>query len=119
MLRKVVNDLRKEGIDVGLIKIRTFRPFPVENLRKALSNAEKIVVFDRSVSFGYEGPLSIELKSALYKYSSADFYSYIVGLGGRDMPKDFLAGIIRDVANGKEKPGVAFKGYKEFEEVIP
>lgn len=119
LLRKVVNDLRKEGIDVGLIKIRTFRPFPVENLRKALSNAEKIVVFDRSVSFGYEGPLSIELKSALYKYSSADFYSYIVGLGGRDMPKDFLAGIIRDVANGKEKPGVAFKGYKEFEEVIP
>ncbi|WP_456330708.1 transketolase C-terminal domain-containing protein [Archaeoglobus sp.] len=119
LLRKVVEELRNEGLSVGLIKIRTFRPFPVEEMREALKDAEKVIVLDRSVSFGYEGPVSIELKSAIYGYSSAEIYSFAVGLGGRDMPKDFLAKIIRDVAEGKEKPGFAFKGYQEFEEVIP
>lgn len=116
LLRKVVEDLRKEGLSLGLVKIRTFRPFPVEDLRKALSNAEKIVVIDRSVSFGYEGNLSIELKSALYGFS-AEIIPMILGLGGRDIPKDFLEKLLRDAFLGKEKGG--FKGYKEFEEVIP
>jgi len=119
LLRKVVEELRNEGLSVGLIKIRTFRPFPVEELRGALKDAEKVIVLDRSVSFGYEGPTSIDLKSAIYGYSSAEIYSFAVGLGGRDMPKDFLEKTIRDVAEGKEKPGFAFKGHHEFEEVIP
>ncbi|MEM0329820.1 MAG: transketolase C-terminal domain-containing protein, partial [Archaeoglobaceae archaeon] len=87
LLRKVVEDLQKEGLKVGLIKLRTFRPFPTEELRKALSGAEKIIVIDRSVSLGYEGNLSIELKSALYGMS-AEIVSMIIGLGGRDIPKD-------------------------------
>lgn len=119
LLRKVVNELRGEGVDAGLVKVRTLRPFPVEDLREALKDAEKVIVLDRSVSFGYEGPLSIEVKAALYRQSSADVYSFIVGLGGRDTPKDFLASLIRDVAEGKERPGYAFKGCKEFEEVVP
>ncbi|MCS7121764.1 MAG: pyruvate ferredoxin oxidoreductase [Archaeoglobaceae archaeon] len=117
-LRKVVKELRSEGLDVGLVKIRTYRPFPVEDVQKELGSSEKIIVLDRSVSFGYEGPLSIDLKAALFG-RSVEFYSYIVGLGGRDTSKDFLASIIRNVAHNKEKPGWAFKGYKEFEEVIP
>lgn len=116
LLRKVVEDLRKEGLNIGLIKLRTFRPFPVEELRRILSHAEKIIVLDRSVSLGYEGNLSIELKSALYGLS-AEIISMIIGLGGRDIPKDFLEKLIRDALAGKEKGG--FKGVKEFEEVIP
>ncbi len=119
LVRKVVEELRKEGLSVGLIKIRTFRPFPSDELRDALKDAEKIIVFDRSVSFGHEGPVSIELKSALYGHSSAEIYSFVIGLGGRDIPKDFVEKLIKDVVDGKEKPGFAFKGYKEFEEVVP
>lgn len=116
LLRKVVDGLRKEGFSLGLVKLRTFRPFPVEELRKALGNAEKIIVIDRSVSFGYEGNLSIELKSALYGFS-AEIIPMILGLGGRDIPKDFLEKLLRDAVLGREKGG--FKGYREFEEVIP
>ncbi|MEM0022748.1 MAG: transketolase C-terminal domain-containing protein [Archaeoglobaceae archaeon] len=116
LLRKVVDELRKEGLSLGLVKLRTFRPFPVEELRKALGNAEKIIVIDRSVSFGYEGNLSIELKSALYGFS-AEIIPMILGLGGRDVPKDFLEKLLRDAVLGREKGG--FKGYREFEEVIP
>ncbi len=119
LIRKVVEDLRKEGIDIGLIKVRTFRPFPVEDLRDVLKDAEKVIVFDRAVSFGYEGPLSIDLKSALYGHSSADIYSFIVGLGGRDIPRKLIEDCLRNVVEGKEKPGYSFKGYTEFEEVYP
>ncbi len=116
LLRKVVEELRNEGISVGLVKLRTFRPFPVQELRKSLENAEKIIVIDRSVSFGYEGNLSIELKSALYGMSP-EVISFIVGLGGRDVSKDFLKELVKNAILGKEKSG--FKGFKEFEEVIP
>ncbi|MDK2794921.1 MAG: pyruvate ferredoxin oxidoreductase alpha subunit [Archaeoglobaceae archaeon] len=116
LLRKVVEELRKEGIDVGLIKLRTFRPFPAEDLRKELSSAEKIIVLDRSISLGYEGNLSIELKSALYGFS-AEIISMVIGLGGRDIPKEFLKDLIKNAILGKE--GSGFKGVKEFEEVIP
>jgi len=116
LLRKVVEELRKEGFSLGLIKLRTFRPFPAEELREALSDAEKIIVLDRSISLGYEGNLSIELKSALYGLS-AEIIPMIVGLGGRDIPKDFLENLIRNGIMGKEKGG--FKGFKDFEEVIP
>ncbi|MCS7144236.1 MAG: pyruvate ferredoxin oxidoreductase, partial [Archaeoglobaceae archaeon] len=114
LLRKVIEELRKQGMNVGLIKLRTFRPFPAEELRKILGNAEKIIVFDRSVSLGYEGNLSIELKSALYG-SSTEIISMILGLGGRDTPKDFLEDLIKNAIAGKEKSG--FKGVKDFEEV--
>jgi pyruvate ferredoxin oxidoreductase alpha subunit len=116
LLRKVVEEVRNEGISVGLVKLRTFRPFPVQELRKSLENAEKIIVIDRSVSFGYEGNLSIELKSALYGMSP-EVISFILGLGGRDVPKDFLKELVKNAILGKEKSG--FKGFKEFEEVIP
>jgi len=116
LLRKVVEDLRKKGYEVGLIKLRTFRPFPAEDLRKSLSDAEKVIVLDRSVSMGYEGNLSIELKAALYG-SSADVVSMILGLGGRDIPREFLEKLIENAILGKE--GSGFKGVKDFEEVIP
>lgn len=116
LLRKVVEDLRKKGHNVGLVKIRTFRPFPIEELKKSLSDAEKIIVLDRSISLGYEGNLSIELKSALYGFS-AEIISMILGLGGRDTPKEFLERLIEDAILGRE--GSGFKGVKDFEEVIP
>jgi pyruvate ferredoxin oxidoreductase alpha subunit len=116
LLRKVVEELRKKGYDMGLIKIRTFRPFPVQDLKRSLSNAEKIIVIDRSLSLGHEGNLSIELKSALYG-SSANIISMILGLGGRDIPKEFLEKLLEDAILGKESSG--FKGVKDFEEVIP
>lgn len=119
LVRKVVHDLKKEGLDVGFVKVRTFRPFPIEDLRNAIKDCDKVVVLDRSVSFGYEGPLSIETKSILYKYSSADVYPFVIGLGGRDIPKDFVEKLIRDVIEGRERPQFAFKGYREFEEVVP
>jgi pyruvate ferredoxin oxidoreductase alpha subunit len=119
MIRKVVENLRKDGNDVGFIKLRTFRPFPTEEIRKVLKDAEKIIVFERAVSFGHEGPVSIEMKSSIYGHSSAEFYSFAVGLGGRDIPHELIRDCILKVLEGKEVPGFQFKGHHEFEEVVP
>ncbi len=116
LVREVVEELRKEGKKVGFVKIRSFRPFPVEDLRKSLKDVERIVVFERAVSFGHEGPVAMELKSALFGYSDAKVYSFAVGLGGRDIPKQLVRKCIEK--SEEIEPGFYFEGVKEFEEVI-
>jgi pyruvate ferredoxin oxidoreductase alpha subunit len=118
LVREVVEELRKEGKKVGLVKIRSFRPFPVEELRKVMKDVEKIVVFERAVSFGYEGPVAIDLKSALFGHCNAKVYSFAVGLGGRDIPRELILKCINNVIEGKIEDGFYFEGVKEFEEVI-
>jgi pyruvate ferredoxin oxidoreductase alpha subunit len=117
MVRDVVNEMRREGKKVGLLKLRTFRPFPVKEVRNALKNANKILVFERAVSFGYEGPVGIEVKSAIFGFTP-EFYSFAVGLGGRDVPREEIVKIIDDVYEGKVEQGFHFGTIKEFEEVV-
>ncbi|MFX1511305.1 MAG: pyruvate ferredoxin oxidoreductase [Promethearchaeota archaeon] len=76
--------LEEKGIKncVGM-RLRTFRPFPKEEIVKTLESVEKILIIDRSVSFGNEGPVSIEVKAALFDNGlTPNFYPLIKGLGG-------------------------------------
>ena len=84
--RNVIKKLRKDGLKVGLVSLKLFRPFPVSYLREFFKNKKQIVVFDRDVGYGYEGVLSNELKAALYGLKNSPFIKgFIVGLGGRDI----------------------------------
>ncbi len=81
----VVDNLRKEGKKVGLLKIRLFRPFPSNEIREALSNSKFVAVLDRSESFGgFGGPLFSEIRSAMYD-TDVKIVDYIYGLGGREI----------------------------------
>ena len=101
--------LREEGIRAGVIGVRTYRPFPREEIREALKKAPAIVIFEKDISYGYEGALSADVKAALYGTGiEAPVHNYIAGLGGRDVKAAEIAGAIRaslaNVANGiKEK----------------
>jgi pyruvate ferredoxin oxidoreductase alpha subunit len=90
---KIAIDTKKDkGESVGLINLRLWRPFPFEELRQAVKNAETLIVFDRCISFGGPGgPVSSELRSALYNEKERPrVVSFVGGLGGRDMSvKDF------------------------------
>lgn len=78
--------LRDQGTMAGVVGIRVYRPFPVEDLRQALSGARLAVVFDKNVSYGYEGATCSDLKAALYSSNSGPtVHNYIVGIGGRDV----------------------------------
>ena len=116
-VRSVVKKLRAEGEKVGLIKLRSFRPFPKEFFVSIAGRFKALGVIDKSVSFGYEGTVYSEVKAALYggdahSTKTADF---ICGLGGRDIAdKDVvdMYSILKNLAFGKEEKEVQFIGRK-------
>lgn len=85
-VRACVDDMIEHGEKVGLLKIRTYRPFPQEQIQKALKNAEKVAVLDKNVTFGVSGGA---LYNDIKAKTDVEAYDFILGLGGRDItPKD-------------------------------
>jgi len=84
-IKDAVDEMRAEGMPVGVVKVRSYRPFPVEALREALKGVKCICVVDRDISMGMEGALFTDLKAGLYAKSSADVLGFIAGMGGRDI----------------------------------
>ncbi len=78
--------LREEGIRAGVVGVRVYRPFPKDEIRAALRTTPAIVVFEKNISYGYEGALCADIKAALYGTGiDAPVHNYIAGLGGRDV----------------------------------
>jgi pyruvate ferredoxin oxidoreductase alpha subunit len=92
-----VEEMRAQGIPVGLLKLRMWRPFPFKDLREAVGDAEVVIVCDRALSLGgVGGPVMSEVRSAFYPLAKRpQILGYIIGLGGRDVApeafKDILA----------------------------
>ncbi len=82
--RQVIDELRQEGKKVGLVKLRFFRPFPSEDLRKVLSNVNAVGVADRSISYHGGGPAFNEVCSSLYGMT-IPVINHLAGIGGRDV----------------------------------
>ena len=84
--RDVIDAMRGEGIPIGLVKIRLFRPFPVRDVAAALQGVKKIAVLDRNLTFGQCGVFAEEIKAALYGTSvRVPLFDFVMGLGGRDV----------------------------------
>jgi pyruvate ferredoxin oxidoreductase alpha subunit len=79
--------LRAEGEDIGVVRLRLWRPFPFAEFRQAVTDAELIIVLDRSISFGGPGgPVCSEVRSALYgQEKKPKIVNFVAGLGGRDI----------------------------------
>jgi pyruvate ferredoxin oxidoreductase alpha subunit len=93
--RGVVDARRAAGERVGLVKIHLFRPFPFNAIRRALSRARKVAIIDRSISFGHGGIMASEVRSALAgRTTPVPFFSFIAGLGGRDVTPDTIDGVL-------------------------
>ena len=89
--RTIIAKLRAEGLKIGLVTLRLFRPFPVKFLREFFKDKKNIVIFDRAIGYGYEGVLCYELKAALYGLPESPFIKgFIVGLGGRDVKGEHI-----------------------------
>ncbi len=87
-----VDKMREEGRSVGLVKIRLWRPFPFDDLKKAALHAKQLVVIDRAISVGACGPVASEVKAALYGSDQRpSVYNFVAGISGRDVtPSDFV-----------------------------
>ncbi|PKN60228.1 MAG: pyruvate ferredoxin oxidoreductase [Deltaproteobacteria bacterium HGW-Deltaproteobacteria-11] len=96
--------LREEGIKAGVVGIRSYRPFPKADVRNAFRNAKGIAIFEKSISYGYEGGLCSDLKAAFYGTAiKAPIHNYIAGLGGRDVKARELAAAAKNSLAGFEK----------------
>jgi pyruvate ferredoxin oxidoreductase alpha subunit len=107
-VREVVDELRAEGIKAGMIKMRLFRPFPVEELKKAIGNVPVLGVMEKAYSIGGPGaPLYEEIKTVLYDSPKRPLVAdYINGLGGKDTSPELIRGIFKSLQKIKEKGAV-------------
>ncbi|NOR15760.1 MAG: phenylglyoxylate dehydrogenase [Candidatus Aminicenantes bacterium] len=98
--KDAVDGAREAGEKVGLIKIKTFRPFPLKALNQALCKVKAVGVVDRSVSFGWNaGPVYQELLSSLYFLKEpVRAISFIGGLAGADITVEHFNRVIETTA---------------------
>jgi len=81
-----VDNLCKEGLKVGLARVRVFRPFPIEEIGQLAEHAQMFATIDRHISFGMEGFLATEIKASIYNQKNPPLVAgFIAGLGGRDV----------------------------------
>ncbi len=82
-----VDEMREAGEEVGLLKLRLWRPFPFADLRAAVAGAELLIVIDRALSLGGAAPpVLAEVRSAFYAQPQRpQTASFVIGLGGRDV----------------------------------
>ncbi|MBC8259747.1 MAG: pyruvate ferredoxin oxidoreductase [SAR324 cluster bacterium] len=107
--RLVVESLRDQGMKVGLMKVRMFRPFPYKFIRKVLRGKNKAVVVDRNFSWGKSGIFAAEIRDALANEKDVpDIYSFIAGLGGKSITPELLTSMVIEAAENPlpESPSV-------------
>ncbi|HEY3374184.1 MAG TPA: hypothetical protein VGK02_03860 [Candidatus Aquicultor sp.] len=114
-----VDRLRDEGIAAGALRIRTFRPFPQDAIREALSPVKAVAVMDRAESLsGWGGPVGIEAKAAFYETETRPLLLDVVyGLGGRDVGIDGIREVFSELKkatdNGKVPEPVYYLGLRD------
>ncbi len=90
-----MKEVVKHEKDVGILKIRSYRPFPVKEVREALKDARVVAVVEKDFSAGFEGALFSDVKAALYNHvSDLKLLGFVLGLGGRDIPPEDISKII-------------------------
>ena len=118
-LKVIIDELRQEGIKAGLLRLRTFRPLPVEELRNTLKNAKAIAIMDKSMSFGgFGGAVFHEIRHVLYdEKQHPPIVNYVYGLGGRDTSPRELRRIFEELMNiartGRVESQIHYLGLRE------
>jgi pyruvate ferredoxin oxidoreductase alpha subunit len=102
-LEDTIDELRAEGENVGALAIKSFRPFPLEEVRAALAGSKRVVVLEKALAVGVGGIVSANVRMAL---SGIDLHGYtaIAGLGGRSITKRSLRALIEDAAAERLAP---------------
>jgi pyruvate ferredoxin oxidoreductase alpha subunit len=119
-VRDAVDKMRREGIKAGVLKIRCFRPFPSEEVARALEDKEAVAVLERTGFFGAQGnPVFLEVATALYlKNIKMHLVNYIYGLGGRDTVPEQICSVFNDlidiIQTGKTEPVFRYLGLRDF-----
>ena len=117
--KEAVDNLREQGKKVGVLKLRVFRPFPAEEIAKALKGCKAVAIMDRCESYnGNGGPLGSEVTAGLYRSKvMIEAVNYIYGLAGRDFTVnevyDIFAELEEAVENGNKVEQYQYIGLRK------
>jgi pyruvate ferredoxin oxidoreductase alpha subunit len=102
-IEETIDELRDEGVSIGAVAIKSFRPFPLEEVRAALGHAERVLVLEKALAVGIGGIVSANVRMAL---SGIQLHGYtvIAGLGGRPITKKSLHRLFADAIEDKLEP---------------
>jgi pyruvate ferredoxin oxidoreductase alpha subunit len=116
-IKDVVDELRDKGRKVGLVRLKTFRPFPRDAVVKALRGAREIAVIEKGGSFGAGGIVTPDLKDCLYDAGlRIPVSGFCVQLGGREVTPDGIREIIDRVSKGER---VVYEYFRLKKEILP
>ncbi len=103
-VKDVIEKLREQGIKAGLLKIRVYRPFPGEEIAKALSKASTIAVLDKvPLLSATGGPLYTDVTSAMFTQNvNVPTINYSYGVGGRDVTEENIEKVFKDLQELKD-----------------
>jgi len=103
-VKATIEEFKENGLNVGLLKIRAFRPFPFNKIREALKDKACVAVMDRSASFGaVGGPVFSEVRSCLYDEGKRPkIVNYIYGLGGRETTIEHIRKVVDELSKIKK-----------------
>jgi len=96
-IKDTVDELREQGMKIGVVGITSFRPFPLEAVRAAVGEAERVLVLEKALAVGVGGIVSMNVRMALAAIQLHG-YTVIAGLGGRPITKASLHGLFTDAA---------------------
>jgi pyruvate ferredoxin oxidoreductase alpha subunit len=102
-LKDTIDEMREQGLKIGVLGVRSFRPFPLAAVRAALQGAQRVVVLEKSFSVGLGGVVSTDVRLAL---SGLQLHGYTVvaGLGGRSITQASLKRTLLEAIDGKLQP---------------
>jgi pyruvate ferredoxin oxidoreductase alpha subunit/phenylglyoxylate dehydrogenase alpha subunit len=110
--RVAVDMAREKGFKAGLIKIRSLRPFPKEEVARLLKNRKAIGVIDRNVSFGWHtGIVYQEVKAAISSMDAVPTVPFIGGLGGEDLTTELMSEALKRVIDAGTKKKIDYEAY--------
>ncbi|MGA2165344.1 MAG: transketolase C-terminal domain-containing protein [Solirubrobacteraceae bacterium] len=102
-IKDTVDELREQGMKIGVVGLTSFRPFPLAAVRAALGHAARVVVLEKALAVGIGGIVSANVRMALAGIQLHG-YTAIAGLGGRPITKASLHGLFADAAADRLEP---------------
>ncbi len=99
-IKDTVDELRDQGVRIGVLGITCFRPWPTAAVRAALANAKRVVVLEKSLAVGLGGIVSNNV-SASYPGSPDDVHTVVAGLGGRAITRASLRRVFTEAIEGR------------------
>ena len=102
-IEDVVDELRNEGVKIGAVGLKCFRPYPLDEVREALAHTRRVIVLERAFAVGLGGIVGQNVRLALAG-TPASVYDVVAGLGGRPVTRSSLRGLVTDVLEARIEP---------------